>query len=114
MTISRILSLSLAAGMTFWLSLSSAAEFQNLDVSKLFDDRISYDIYFSSGDVSTNVVNSVEILRFEEVAGKTFLVIRSSGFNLKEEEGFILFDSISAILPDRNIKVEKTKGIRLR
>lgn len=90
------------------------AAFAQNNASKLFDDSISYDVYFLSGESTTNVVRSVEILRFEEIAGKSFLVIRSAGFNLKNEEGFILFESISAILPDRKIRVEQTKGIKYR
>jgi len=60
------------------------------------------------------VVRSVEIVRFEEIAGKSFLVVRASGFNLKNEEGYILFDSISAILPGRKIRTDQTKGIKIR
>jgi hypothetical protein len=103
-----------AAALFALVLLTGPSVFAQSQVGKLFDDSISYDVYFLSGDNITNVVRSVEIIRFEEIAGKSFLVVRAAGFNLKNEDGFILFDSISAILPDRKIKVEQTKGIKYR
>ena len=84
------------------------------NAQRIFDDRIAYDIYFSSSDYQTTVAHSVEIIRFEEIGNKTFLVIRSAGFSLKDEEGFILFDSVLAILHDRNFKVQHHTGIKYR
>lgn len=74
----------------------------------IFDKRQSYNIYFHSFDDSYSaVIEDVQIIRFQEIANKTFLVIKAKGLKLTEEEGFILFDSISAILPERNFRVKE-------
>lgn len=72
-----------------------------------FKSNVAYNIYFEHGESNYAVLDNVEIVRFEEIAGKVFVVVHSSGFKLKEEEGFILFDSIAAILPDRNFRVKE-------
>ena len=73
-----------------------------------FDDSLKYDIYFTSGEDTVSVVKSIQILEVRDVAGRKFLVVKSQGFKLKPEDGFILFDAIVAIFPDRNFDV---KGI---
>lgn len=79
-----------------------------------FDEKIEYDIYFYSGESFTSVLENVTILGFQQIGGKDFLIVRSKGFKLSEEAGYILFDSIIAILPDRNFKVGKTDAIQFR
>ena len=76
-----------------------------------FEDNLSYDIYFYSGENFTSVIERATIEGFQDIGDKQFLVIRSKGFKLNEEVGFILFDSIIAILPDRNFKVRKTDKV---
>ena len=73
-----------------------------------FDGKITYDIYYSNSE-KNSIIRSVEILGFQEIGGKLFLTVQPNGFNLKDYEGFILFDSIQAILPDRNYKVDEQK-----
>jgi len=79
----------------------------------IFDGNTTYDVYFSSSDHDVIVAESVKVLRFEEIAGRTFVVIQSSGFNLKDQEGYVLFDAISAILPDKNFRLRNKKGLAL-
>lgn len=82
-----------------------------------FDRRIHYDIYFSAGYDDAQVIKNVEILRLQDIGDKTFLVIRSAGFNLKDTEGFILYDSVTAILPgsdNYSIRVEGAEEKQIR
>lgn len=79
-----------------------------------FERNLTYDIYFNSAEEHVSVINDVEIKGFEEIAGRTFLVIRAKGFKLSEEEGYILFDSVTAILPERNFRVNKAVKYKYR
>jgi len=80
-----------------------------------FDNHTYYDIFIQSGDGNVSIIKNVEIEGFKEVLGRTFLIVRSSSsFKIKDEDGFILFDAIVAILPDRNFRVEKSSGRRLK
>lgn len=82
--------------------------------AELFDSKQDYDIYFYSSESSTSVLENVNILGFKSIGGKEFLIIRSKGFKLTEESGFIDFESVIAILPDSHFRVRKSDGIRLR
>ena len=79
-----------------------------------FDSKQEYDIFFYSGEYHTAVLENVNIIGFKTIAGKEFLEVRSKGFKLTEESGYIDFESVIAILPDRHFRVRKTNGIRLR
>ncbi|MGE0267644.1 MAG: hypothetical protein AB7S78_04215 [Candidatus Omnitrophota bacterium] len=79
-----------------------------------FDERLQYDIYFQSGQNNTSVLQSVNIRGFQQIGGKEFLVIKSRGLKLSDESGYILFDSIIAILPERNFSVRTTDSIQLK
>lgn len=74
-----------------------------------FDDNRSYDIHFNDGKYGSSVIKRVEIKGLHEIAGRTFLIIKSKEFKLQESEGFILFDSITAILPEDNFRLFSTK-----
>jgi len=76
-----------------------------------FDDKITYDIYFSNSE-ETRIIKSVQIMGFQEIGEKLFLVVQPNGFNLKDYSGFILFDSVQAILPDRNFQVDDSQKQR--
>jgi len=93
-------------------AVSAVAE----EASSYFDKKVSYDIYLASGESTLTVVRDVEILRFEEIKDKIFLVVRPSGFSLGKAESFIVFDEIRVIFPSRNLKIENTSSadIRLR
>ena len=79
-----------------------------------FDKATSYDIYFYCDDDSKCVVKNVEIDGFQDIYGKTFLVIKPFGFKLKDTDGFILFDSVSAILPNQDFRVNSIQQIDFR
>ncbi len=79
-----------------------------------FDSKQDYDIYFYSSESSTSVLENVNIIGFKKIGGKEFLMIRSKGFKLTEESGYIDFDSVIAILPDSHFRVRKSDGIRIR
>ncbi|OGX21074.1 MAG: hypothetical protein A2Y04_04880 [Omnitrophica WOR_2 bacterium GWC2_45_7] len=72
----------------------------------LFDRRVTYDIYFGNSEDYTTVIRDVEIMRVEEIAGRSFLVIKSHGFRLQDVDGFILLDAVTAILPNSEFNVQ--------
>ncbi len=55
----------------FYIRASEAAKDNNG-----FDDRFTYDIYLVGKDEPSSVIRRVEITRFQQVGGKTFLVIK--------------------------------------
>ena len=73
----------------------------------VFDKNLEYDIYFQSGDSCSAVVENVQILGIQDFGNKKFLIVQSKGFRLQDARGFILFESISAILPNGNFQVKK-------
>lgn len=76
----------------------------------MFDPNIGYKIFFNGYDGQVNLIENVEIVGFTQIGGKDFLMIKSAGFSLSNEKGYILFDAITAIIPDRNIKVNRIKA----
>ena len=79
-----------------------------------FDRATSYDIYFYCDDDSKCVVKNVEIAGFQEIYGKTFIDVKPYGFKLKDTDGYILFDSVSAILPNQDFRVDSIRQIDFR
>lgn len=81
--------------------ISSSSLFANEDLGNI-DKNESYDIYYGSAGVSESfVVKRVRIIRVDRINDLEFLVfINDSGFNAKSKEGFILFSSIKAIVPN--------------
>ena len=79
-----------------------------------FDKATSYDVYFYSGEENKCVIKDVEIAGFREIGGKSFLVIKAYGFKLKDVEGFILFDSVAAILPNHEFRVNSVQQINIQ
>lgn len=79
---------------------------QGSEENLIFKDKTSYDIYLEGSEERLNVIKEVYILRVEEIYGKTFLVVRPAGFTLDPSEGFILFDSIRAVLPHHKMRVQ--------
>ena len=73
-----------------------------------FEPKASYDVYLGGSEKELTVIADVEILRVQEILGRTFLVIKPSDFTLNPKEGFILFDSVHAILPNNNVKFQNT------
>lgn len=80
----------------------------------LFEDGQTYDVHFYGGEAYSSVIENVSIEGFQQIAGKEFLVLSSKGFKLSQESGFIAFESIIAILPNRHFKVRKTNSIQFR
>ena len=79
-----------------------------------FDKATSYDVYFNSGDENKCLIKDVEIAGFQDIGGRTFLVIKAYGFRLKEIEGYILLDSIVAILPNHEFRVNSALQINIK
>lgn len=77
------------------------------------DEKRAYDVYFYSGD-NTSFVKNVRILGIQDVAGKKFIVIRPYGFKLSDTEGLISLDSVAAILPNQDFRVEQNQNINVR
>ena len=78
------------------------------DLIPIFDKQTSYDIYLQSDYSTMNVITDVNILRLQEIGGRTFLVVRPSEFILNNTDAFILFEAVKAILPNQKIKVRNT------
>ena len=96
----------------FTATVAKAADQYDM-ASADFDDRKNYDIYFDTGEGGSPVIKHVQIVGYKEISGKVFLVIRSGGFNSKDYEGYILFDAITAILPEKNFSMEPSKEKRI-
>jgi len=92
---------------SFLLSVNQNAMAKEVAQEFFFNKRTSYDIIIKTGEDYDSSINNVEILRFQEIAGKTFLVVRRHNFTLKDVEGFILFDSIIAILPEHQFGIRR-------
>lgn len=99
----------------FFVSLSCAILVSAPEITEasqkfsLFDRRATYDIYFGNSEDYTTVIRDVEIIRIEEIAGRSFMVIKSHGFRLQDVEGFILLDAVTAILPNSEFNVQTTQ-----
>jgi hypothetical protein len=79
-----------------------------------FDESLHYDIYYAGPYSDTSIVRDVTIKDVKEIGGKTFLVVRAYGFKLNEEDGFILLDSVVAILPQGNFTVRDVPSTKTR
>lgn len=93
--------------LVFALSAFSRTASATPVVQTAFERDTIYDIYFEAGHNDKFIIRGVEIVGFQDIGGKNFLVIKAGGFNLKQDEGFILFDSVSAVLPNWQFKVER-------
>jgi hypothetical protein len=71
------------------------------------DKNESYDVYYGNGLRSESlVVRRVKIIRIDKINNLEFLVfINDSGFNARGKEGYIFFNSISAIVPSSTFTI---------
>ena len=79
-----------------------------------FQSKVSYDIYLQDYADDLDVIADVEILRVQEIQKHVFLVIRPAEFTLETKEGFVLFDSVRAILPSARMKIQRTNRINVK
>ncbi|MFA5075596.1 MAG: hypothetical protein WC436_05865 [Candidatus Babeliales bacterium] len=87
---------TLAVSFFFLVSLpleSMSAE----PIQKIFQKDLCYDIYYALQDGAQYVAN-VKIVGIVEINGISFLEVQPVNFP-QEKSGYILFSSISAILP---------------
>lgn len=78
-----------------------------------FNKNNNYDIYYVIGDSKLQRIKDVKIEEFVTVEGSTFLVIKGSGFGGGfKKEGYILFETIKAILPHGAISPQDTLKIQ--
>ena len=91
--------------------LSYAAPNDNLS---MIDKNDTYDIYYGgSSDGASYVARRVKIVRIEPINGVDFLVfINDSNFNAKSKEGYILFSTIKAIVPDSTFTIIGNERIK--
>ncbi len=73
-----------------------------------FNDNLRYNIYFAGEDSEIAVITNAKIEGVRTLGVKTFLVITSTGLKFNEGDGFILLDSVVAILPEGNFNVRGT------
>ena len=64
----------------------------------LFKADIYYDVYYAVSDVQVDAIKRVSIMDTKNIGGKPFLVIRGTRMT-RNQDGYILFDAITAILP---------------
>jgi hypothetical protein len=79
----------------------------NILAQHIFEKDTDYDIYYGVGTYEINVVRGVKIFALIEIGGEQFLEISGAGFGEKEKKGYILFDSVKAILPSGDKKPER-------
>jgi hypothetical protein len=67
----------------------------------------AYNIYYGGdSDGASYMVRRVKIVRIQQINGIDFLVfINDSGFNAKAKEGYILFSTVKAIVPDSTFTI---------
>lgn len=99
-----------------WLIASMFLLFSSLSVESAetprpFEKLIGYNIYFSGTDDQIVVFEAVEIVGFEEIVGKTFLVFKAVGFNFKPSNGYILLDKVVAIVPASHPRLKNVEGL---
>lgn len=75
------------------------------------DKNENYDIYYgNAGGTESFVVKRVRIVRVDRINDLEFLVfINDSGFNARAKEGFVLFSSIKAIVPNSTFTIRVTE-----
>lgn len=82
--------------------------------SGILKENKPYDIYVRQTDESVIIVSNVEVVGFVSIGEKKFLAIRSYGFNIKDDIGYILFDSVIAIFPDKNLKFNDINKVKIK
>ena len=85
-----------------------------IDSSVGFDQKTGYDIYFYNGYGSSSVIRGIKIMGFQEIGGKTFVIIRPYGFKLDETYGYVLLDSVTAILPNLEFRIETNQNVNIK
>ena len=80
----------------------------------IFEAKAKYDIYLQGSENELSIIADVEILRFVEILDRTFLVVRPADFTLSPKEGFILFESVRAILPNERLKFQNAGQGRIK
>jgi hypothetical protein len=98
-----ILMFVMVLGMTADRSLAASPA----DPLSMIDKDSVYDIYYGgSYDGASYVAKRVKIIRIQPINGVDFLVfINDSGFNAKAKEGYILFSTIKAIVPESTFTI---------
>ena len=73
----------------------------------MIDKNDTYDIYYGgTADGTSFIAKRVKVMRIEQINGVDFLVfINDSGFNAKMKEGFTLFETIKAIVPNSTFTI---------
>ncbi len=99
----------IAGILFFFFSLPMEAA----ETPRPFEKLIGYNVYFSGTDDQIVVFEAVEIVGFEEIMGKTFLVFKAVGFNLKPSNGYILFDKVVAIVPASHSRPKNVEGLSI-
>ncbi len=94
--LSLVLILIGCVGLVTFGSSPLWAQMKGLD----FNENIYYDIYFAYA-----VVKGIRIQGLKEIQGERFLVVSTTNLKTKDTEGYILFDTIKAILPTGYINV---------
>jgi hypothetical protein len=79
-----------------------------------FEEKTSYDIYLQSSEEKLNIISDVEIVTFLKIGEELFLVVRSSEFSLNNTDGYVLFKSVQAILPNRKLGMNSSDRLKIK
>jgi len=93
--------------VTTFLFLTSFQPAQSSEEDTIFNKNIYYNIYFKGSDENVSIIESVEILGYQKIMGRVFMIVKAHGsLSLKEEKGYILFEAVTAIIPERNFQIK--------
>ena len=74
-----------------------------------FDENNRYDIYFRDG-----ITKGIRIMGTAKIHDELFLVIAISTLKNKDTQGYILFSSVTAVLPSGYISAGPVDGFRIK
>jgi hypothetical protein len=69
-----------------------------------FEKDTNYTIYYEVSEGKIHVVKGVRIKGITSIEGKQFLEITGSSLGSRQKEGYLIFNTIKAILPSGYIK----------
>jgi hypothetical protein len=80
----------------------------NIFAQENFEKDIVYDIYYEVSTYEVDIIKGVKVIGITEIGEKKFLEIYPSGLGGKEKKGYILLDTVKAILPSNYIGVDRS------
>ena len=92
----RMITSIFITGVVLFMALPLKAQGNGLG----FPKNSKYDITYDAGGDSAITVRNVEILDIVKINTEEFLSFQAADFKLSNKEGYILFKSVRAIIPN--------------